>query len=164
MKTVTSKLYEGMFLVDSALAASDWQGVNEAIKAILDRVGAEVVSMKKWDERKLAYDIKTTTRGTYILVFFRVEGPRIAEIERMAKLSEQIIRVMILCEENFDVETVNDDTPAVAAEKRAARAAEKAEQAEAEVTAEENIEPAAEEPVEQEVSAAEEAVEAEKQQ
>ena len=51
MDTVVKKLYEGMFLVDSALAASDWDGVNDAVKTVLDRSEAEVVSLKKWDER-----------------------------------------------------------------------------------------------------------------
>ena len=46
MKTVTKKLYEAMFLVDSAHAAADWDGVNETIKNILERAEAEIVSQK----------------------------------------------------------------------------------------------------------------------
>ena len=66
MKTVAAKLYEGMFLVDSALAASDWQGVNDTISSILTKVGAEIVSINKWDDRRLAYDIRGKSRGAYI--------------------------------------------------------------------------------------------------
>ena len=47
MATVTKKLYEGMFLVDTALAASDWNGVIGSIEAVLKRVDAEVVSLRK---------------------------------------------------------------------------------------------------------------------
>lgn len=125
-----------MFLVDTALAASDWQGVNDEVKAILEKFDAEIVSMKKWDERRLAYDIKSTSRGTYILVFFRVEGPKITEIERACKLSEKVIRVLILSDDNFDEDNVNKDTPATAAEKRVAKALEAAEAAEAAKAAE----------------------------
>ena len=120
MSTVTAKLYEGMFLVDSALAASDWQGVNDAITGILDRVGAEIVSVKKWDERKLAYDIRSKGRGTYILAYFRVDGPKVTEIERLASLSDQIIRVLILSGDVFEEGHMEKDTPAMAAEKAAA--------------------------------------------
>ena len=39
------KLYEAMFLVDSAQAASDWDGITGAIETILKRAEAEIVSM-----------------------------------------------------------------------------------------------------------------------
>lgn len=91
-----------MFLVDSALAASDWQGVNDTIRSILERFGAEIVTTDKWDERKLAYDIKGKSRGTYILVYFRVNGERITEIERTFQINENIMRVLILCVDDLD--------------------------------------------------------------
>jgi small subunit ribosomal protein S6 len=102
LKTVAAKLYEGMFLVDSALAASDWQGVINMIRSILDKAGVEIVSVDKWDERKLAYGIKGKNRGTYILAYFRAQGPQVAPIERAAQLSEDIIRVLILCVEDVE--------------------------------------------------------------
>lgn len=111
MKTVAAKLYEGMFLVDSALAASDWQDVNDAISSILDRVGAEMVSIKKWDDRRLAYDIMGKSRGAYILAYFRVDGTKIAEIERAVQLSEKIMRLLVLCVEDLDEEYLSKDTP-----------------------------------------------------
>jgi len=128
LKTMTAKLYEGMFLVDSALAASDWDGVNETIKAILERFNAEIVSMKKWDERKLAYPVKRKDRGVYILVFFKVDGTKISDIERTAQLSEQILRVMILCAEDYGQEYLNKTTPAVTTEETAAEDAATPEQ------------------------------------
>jgi small subunit ribosomal protein S6 len=102
LKTVAGKLYEGMFLVDSALAASDWQGVINTIQSILDKAGVEIVSVEKWDERKLAYGIKGKSRGTYILAYFRADGSQVAPIERAALLSEDIIRMLILCVEGVD--------------------------------------------------------------
>ena len=63
METVVKKLYEAMFLVDSGLAASDWDGVLAEIKRILDRSEVEIVALKKWDERLLAYEVKKKSRG-----------------------------------------------------------------------------------------------------
>ncbi|MHC4571409.1 MAG: 30S ribosomal protein S6 [Planctomycetota bacterium] len=124
MKTVVNKkLYEAMFLVDSAEAAADWDGVNGAIKKILERAGAEIVSIRKWDECKLAYDINGKSRGTYILCYFRVEGERVHEIERDVQLSERIMRVLILCAEHMSQEDVEKDTPAVLVEKQTEKAA-----------------------------------------
>jgi small subunit ribosomal protein S6 len=116
------KLYEGMFLVDSAKAASDWDGINAAIKRILDRAEAEIVSIRKWDDRRLAYDIRGISRGTYILCYFRADGPQIQSIEKAVQLSEKIIRVLILSTEQMTQEDIEKDTPAAKAEKEQEKA------------------------------------------
>jgi small subunit ribosomal protein S6 len=115
--TAEKKLYEGMFLVDSARAASDWDGVNSAIKKILEKAKAEIVSMRKWDDRKLAYDIRGVERGTYILCYFKADGEKIQGIEKAVQLSEKIIRVLILSTEQMTKEDIEKDTPAAKAEK-----------------------------------------------
>ena len=96
MNTIVKRLYEGLFLVDSGEAASDWKGVNQTIEKILDKAGGEVVSIKKWDERRLAYEISGKSRGTYILAYFHCDPTNIAAIERAVQLNEQIMRVLIL--------------------------------------------------------------------
>jgi small subunit ribosomal protein S6 len=115
--TAEKKLYEGMFLVDSARAASDWDGVNAAIKKILEKAKAEIVSMRKWDDRKLAYNIRGVERGTYILCYFKVDGQKIQGIEKAVQLSEKIIRALILSTEQMTKEDIEKDTPAAKAEK-----------------------------------------------
>lgn len=115
--TAEKKLYEGMFLVDSARAASDWDGINAAIRKILEKAKVEIVSMRKWDDRKLAYNIRGIERGTYILCYFKAEGQKIQEIETSVRLSEKIIRALILSTEQMTKEDIEKDTPAAKAEK-----------------------------------------------
>lgn len=117
MKTIVMKLYEAMFLVDSAEATADWDGINAVIRNILERAGAEIVSIRKWDDRKLAYEIGGKSRGTYILCYFRADGGRIWEIERDVQLSERIMRGLILSAEHMSQGDIEKDTPAAAAEK-----------------------------------------------
>jgi len=132
--TVAKKLYEGMFLVDSALAASDWDGIMGLIRRLLEKNEAEIVSVKKWDERRLAYNIQGKSRGTYILSYFRCDGDKLAGIERDVQLSEKIMRVLILKAEKITAEDIDKETPAMAAERQTAElaagaAAQKAEAA-----------------------------------
>jgi len=101
-----NKLYEGMFLVDSAQAGADWDGVISAIRTILEKAEAEIVSIKKWDDRKLAYEINGKTRGTYILCYFRANGEKIGDIEKAVRLSEKIMRALILSAEQQGVEDI----------------------------------------------------------
>jgi small subunit ribosomal protein S6 len=99
-------LYEAMFLVDSAEATTDWDGVTATIKNILEKAGAEIVSIRKWDDRKLAYEINGKGKGTYILCYFRAAGSKLRDIERDIQLSERIMRVLILCAEHRQAEDV----------------------------------------------------------
>jgi small subunit ribosomal protein S6 len=129
LKTMTEKkLYEGMFLVDSARAASDWDGVNTAVRKMLEKAGAEIVSMRKWDDRKLAYDIRGVGRGTYILCYFKADGGKIQAIEKAVQLSERIIRVLILSTEQMSKEDIEKDTPAAKAEKEKQKAGSEKQQ------------------------------------
>lgn len=105
------RLYEALFLIDSAEAASDWDGINGLIKKILDRGEAEVISMKKWDDRRLAYEINKKTRGTYILVYFNADPSKITGIERDVRLSERIMRVLIIRGEKITKEDMERKTP-----------------------------------------------------
>jgi small subunit ribosomal protein S6 len=114
LETLTKKkLYEGMFLIDSAQAAADWDGSIAVITKILEKADAEIVSVKKWDERKLAYPIKGQSRGTYILCYFKADGRKIHDVEKSVQLSEQIIRAMILNAEKMTAEDIEKETPAM---------------------------------------------------
>ena len=106
---VTKKLYEAMFLVDSAQAVADWDGTVAVINNILQRAEAEVVVLRKWQERKLTYDIGHKSRGTYILCYFKADGRRISALEKDVLLSEKIMRVLILTTEDRPADLVEKD-------------------------------------------------------
>ncbi|MGE4286630.1 MAG: 30S ribosomal protein S6 [Phycisphaerae bacterium] len=112
------RLYEALFLVDSALAAGDWTGLVEKITVMINKRGGEIVSLKKWDERKLAYEIQNKSRGTYILVYFNAEPDSIMMLERDINLSEDVMRAMILRADFVNKEAgVEKETPLEAADR-----------------------------------------------
>ena len=111
MSTVVKRLYEGLFLVDSGEAAADWKGINNTIEKILARADAEVVSTKKWDERRLAYDSDGKSRGTYILTYFRGDPSKIGAMERAVQLSEQIMRMLILRTDKMSAKDMEKASP-----------------------------------------------------
>ncbi|MCJ7693547.1 MAG: 30S ribosomal protein S6 [Sedimentisphaerales bacterium] len=115
---MAKKLYEGMFLVDSVETESGWEGVNKDIKKVLKKAKADIVSLEKWDNRRLAYDVDGKNRGTYILCYFEAPGEGIKEIERSVQLSESIMRVLILSTERMSKEDMEKETPLKRVEKR----------------------------------------------
>ncbi len=105
----TKKLYEAMFLIDSAQAGSDWEGTMAAVNRVLERADAETVYLEKWVDRRLAFEIAHKARGTYILCYFKAEGSKIAGIEKDVNLSEQIMRVLVLTAEERPGDSVKKD-------------------------------------------------------
>lgn len=87
--------YEGMFLLGQAVAA-DLGGAVDHIKEILARGHATIIALRKWDERRLAYEIAGQKRGVYILVYFSAPNDQLSHIERDCNLSEKILRSMVL--------------------------------------------------------------------
>ncbi len=87
--------YEGMFLFSQAQTANLQEAVDH-IDDILKRAEVEVISLCKWDERRLAYEIKGNKRGVYFLVYFRARPDALVGIERDCNLSEKILRFMMV--------------------------------------------------------------------
>jgi small subunit ribosomal protein S6 len=102
-----TNVYEGMFLFPQS-ASADLAGAVDHLKSILARSEAEVISLVKWDERRLAYDIKGNKRGIYFLAYFRAAGAAIARIERDCNLSEQLLRAMVLRAEHVAPEIMEN--------------------------------------------------------
>lgn len=86
--------YEAMFLLSQAVAA-DLNAALDHIREIVARGHGEIIAMRKWDERRLAYEIDGQKRGYYVLVYFKAPGPQLSHIERDCNLSEKIMRTLI---------------------------------------------------------------------
>lgn len=112
METVVKRMYEGLFLVDSALAAQDWQKVIDEVNRILHRANADILSVRKWDERRLCYDVQGKSRGTYILAYFSCETDKVMGIDRDIQLSEILMRALVLKADHMKKEEMEKPTPA----------------------------------------------------
>jgi len=87
--------YEAMFLFDPTFG-STFENCEAEIQRLLERAEAQIVFLRRWDERRLAYRIKGQKRGVYVLVYFKANGDKIAPLERDAQLSESILRLLVL--------------------------------------------------------------------
>jgi small subunit ribosomal protein S6 len=86
--------YEAMFLFGQS-AAQDLEAAINQVRQIVERHEGQVLVLKKWDERKLAYEIKKQKRGTYIICYYRAPGGSVAAIERDVNLSDNVLRVLV---------------------------------------------------------------------
>ncbi len=96
LNSPTTKLYEGVFLLSQEAVGADPAAGVAMVGEFLKRADAEVITLRKWDERKLAYTIAGQKRGTYFDSLFRASPQKIAGIERDCNLSEDVLRMMVL--------------------------------------------------------------------
>lgn len=123
------KTYEAMFLVDAG--NHEYEDAFAPVRDVLKRVEAEVLTIKPWDERRLAYKIKGRKRGLYVLTYFKADPARLGELQHDIQLNESVLRAMVLSADHVTAEQINADTPATAAEARRVNAeAERAAAAE----------------------------------
>ncbi len=101
------KRYEGMFLFDSS-AARDWAAIEQEVHRLCNRIGAELLVCVKFDERKLAYEIRRRKRGTYVLTYFEAPEEKITDLERDAQLSELVLRALVLRADHVPEEKINE--------------------------------------------------------
>jgi len=102
--------YEGMFLLDAG--QSNTEAALEPVRTVLERSQAEILSLKTWDERRLAYEIDGRKRGLYVLGYFKLDADKVAELEHDCLLSEKIIRMMVLRKETVTEAELTAPTPA----------------------------------------------------
>ncbi|VDK14393.1 30S ribosomal protein S6 {ECO:0000255/HAMAP-Rule:MF_00360} [Oenococcus sicerae] len=101
---------------------------------ILTDNGAQISKSEDWNTRKFAYEIDGYREGTYHVVTFAAEGTKaVDEFDRLAKISEDILRHMIVA---VDPEKLADAHAKQAA--AAQRAIERRAQREAERNAAQN--------------------------
>lgn len=103
MRTERHNYYEAMFLISQATAA-DMNGAMDHIRGILDRAQAEVVALKKWDERRLAFEIDGQKRAVFILCYFKAPALKMVDFDRDCNLSEKIMRVLVTKADHLTIE------------------------------------------------------------
>lgn len=109
--------YEAMFLLGQAQAA-DFGAAVAHVRQLIEKHGATIHALRKWDERRLAYEIKKQKRGLFLLAFFTAPAERMVEMERACNLSEGIIRVLITRADHLTLDEMKaaDDAKGLEAE------------------------------------------------
>jgi small subunit ribosomal protein S6 len=90
------QLYETLFLLDSAKLAAEPDAVKGQLHALLEKYGGQIEVGRPWDDRKLSYPIKKQKKGSYYIVYYRLDSLKQADIERDLKLNENLLRHMTL--------------------------------------------------------------------
>ena len=97
--------YETFFIVDPDLADDVGSAVDEKLKNVVSGNGGEVISYVPWGKKKLAYPVKKRTRGSYILMEYVGGSDLVAELERIMRLDERVLKfITVKLDDRYDPE------------------------------------------------------------
>ena len=94
MAKVTGK-YETIFIVNPTLGEDESAAVVNKFKSLIE-ANATVDKVEDWGKRRLAYPINDLTEGYYTLVQFTSVPSFPAELDRVYKITDGLMRSMIV--------------------------------------------------------------------
>ena len=91
----TSEKYEVMYVLNPNLSEEETAALVEKFKTLVEQNGT-LDEMEEMGKRKLAYEINYLTEGYYVLVKF-TSGPEFpAELDRIYKITDGVMRSIIV--------------------------------------------------------------------
>ncbi|MCM2589754.1 30S ribosomal protein S6 [Rossellomorea marisflavi] len=91
--------YEVMYIVRPTVDEDSKKAVVERFDNVLTTNGAEIIESKDWGKRRLAYEINDFRDGFYQLVKINAGSEAVNEFDRLAKISDDIIRHIVVKDE-----------------------------------------------------------------
>ncbi len=91
---MTKKMYESAVLINAALEDDQIQSIISHIKELISSNDGEITDVEEWGRRRLAYMIKRSKIGYYIIFQFNAYPQIISPLEKFYKLDENILRYL----------------------------------------------------------------------
>ncbi|MCH8518774.1 30S ribosomal protein S6 [Candidatus Gracilibacteria bacterium] len=88
--------YELMMMLNPQAGQEQLDSSVEAVKTALSEAGATVEKEDVWGEKKLAYKVKGSSKGYYILYTLELDGTKIKDISKLFNLDKTIWRYMFV--------------------------------------------------------------------
>jgi small subunit ribosomal protein S6 len=87
--------YEVMYIIRTDVEEEAVQSLIEKFQGIISN-GGEITKHNVMGKRRLAYEINKHRDGIYVLVNFSSAPTVVAELERILKISDEVIRYLIV--------------------------------------------------------------------
>ena len=94
MAKISAK-YEVLYIIDATIEEEQRIALVEKFKAMVEAEGT-LTSIDEWGKRRLAYPINDMTEGYYVLMTCECKPEFPAELDRVFKITEGILRSLII--------------------------------------------------------------------
>lgn len=94
--------YEHVFIMRQDVNAAQVETLTGDLSEVIENGGGKVTRNEYWGLRPLAYRIKKNRKGHYVLLNLDAPHAAVAELERQARLNEDILRFMTVRVEELE--------------------------------------------------------------
>jgi small subunit ribosomal protein S6 len=94
----TNANYEAVYIIDPAVGAEGIAALVEKFKALVEANGT-LGELDEWGKRRLAYPINDLLEGHYVFLSFSAGPAFPAELDRVLKITDGVIRSLIICKD-----------------------------------------------------------------
>jgi len=88
--------YELMYIIRPDLEQEPTKEIVEKFQSVITDNGGEIEKLEEMGKRRLAYEIAGYREGNYVLVNFQAEPTLVAELERVLRITDGVIRYLIV--------------------------------------------------------------------
>jgi small subunit ribosomal protein S6 len=88
--------YEVLYIVRADFDDEKVQDAVKRVNTLIERSGGTAERTNLWGKRKLAYEVKHQKEGAYVLQDFQLEPDRVPELEAGLKITEEVLRHLIV--------------------------------------------------------------------
>ena len=88
--------YEVLYIVRADLDDEKVQDAVKRVNTLIERSGGTLERTNLWGKRKLAYEVKHQKEGSYVLQDFQFDPSRVPELEAGLKITEEVLRHLIV--------------------------------------------------------------------
>ena len=96
------KAYELLVIVAPTIDDETRPGVMKRIETTITDAQGVVDNVDNWGKRKLAYEINGLSDGDYTLIDFHTDPQSIAELDRVLRINDAVVRHMIVARTDRD--------------------------------------------------------------
>lgn len=98
---MTTREYEALIIFKASTSEPDIARLAGQCEEQVKKYGGRIDASQNMGRRRLAFRISRQTEGCYHLLRFHAPTEHVAELERMFRLNDAIVRFMILTEEEL---------------------------------------------------------------
>ena len=96
------KAYELLLFTNPSIDEETRLAALKRIDSVVAAAKGTVDNVEEWGKRKLAYEIDGLTEGDYVLIDFHMDPQEIAELDRVLRISDTVVRHMIVRRDDRD--------------------------------------------------------------
>jgi small subunit ribosomal protein S6 len=96
------KAYELMLMLTPTLDEEAREAVLGKVESLITSLNGTVDNVDPWGKRKLAFEVEDQTEGDYSVVDFHTTPDSIAEIDRVLRITDSVLRFMLVRRDDRD--------------------------------------------------------------